>query len=229
MDTPVGCLDTEREFALELCTTGSFSFGLLISESSRQIYSLLLKHLTKDLIAPRKPKNKWDKARVVVGCIMGALVPYVDWLSVLCFLSFSVSFFPLRCSPSILISAAIICWVLWTRRPVCISPLAVAGKKEVGNFRCMGHGAGYPWKQRGCVQPGKAPTIYGVDVPQHLWDRDEKIPLFFFFFFLPLANTLPTLKVPLHSHSFSFLGPSCMPCWSAGQAVGRTRAKNKKE
>lgn len=40
-----------------------------------------------------------------------------------------------------------------------------------------------------------------------------------------LTNTLPTLNVPLHSHSFSLLDPSCLPCCSAGWAVGLARVK----
>lgn len=64
------------------------------------------------------------------------------------------------------------------------------------------------------------PQIYGVDVTLHLWDRHEKISLFPFFFFAFLTNTLPALKVPLRSHSFSFLAPYCRLCPSAGQAVG---------
>lgn len=55
----------------------------------------------------------------------------------------------------------------------------------------MGHGVGYPGQQRGCVQPG--PQIYVVDVPLHLWARDEKIPLFFSHKHPPYPECTPAL------------------------------------
>lgn len=146
------------------------------------------------------------------------MVPFADCLLVLVFcLYVSLSWPPFfLCPPFILNSWAVTCTLSRTRNPVCISQLAVAGIKR-GCLQMYGTRGRVSGAAERMCPAWQGPQIYGVDVPLHLWARDEKIPLFFF-----LTNTLPTLNVPLHSHSFSLLDSSCMPCCSLdGQWVSQ--------
>lgn len=158
--------------------------------------------------------KRWSKSCcwVYFGCLC---VPFTDWLIVLCILSLHSSLvypFSPSCVPFILMSGAVICLVSRTRYPLFIPQLADNGIKR-GRLQMYG---------TCCRVSGAAERmcpvwqIYSVDVTLHLWDRwkDFLVPCF------SLTNTLPALKVALHSHSFSFLAPYCMPCWSAGRAVG---------
>lgn len=106
---------------------------------------------------------------------------------------------------------AAICEVSRTMFPVCILQLAVVGIK-CGMYGTWFRVSGEP--ERRCPS-WQGPQIYGVDVSLHLWATDEKIPLFFF-----SQTPSLTLNVPLHSHSFSLLDPSCMTCCGTRWAVG---------
>lgn len=94
-----------------------------------------------------------DKARVVVGFLLDVGGAFLN-------------------------SGAVICGVSRTRRPVCISQLAVAVVK-CGRLQMYGTWRRVSGAAEKICPNWQGPQIYGVDVPLHLWARDEKIPLFF--------------------------------------------------
>lgn len=161
--------------------------------------------------------KRWSKSCcwVYFGCLG---VPFTDWLIVLCILSLHSSLvypFSPSCVPFILMSGAVICLVSRTRYPLFIPQLADNGIKR-GRLQMYGTCYRVSGAAERMCPVWQDPQIYSVDVTLHLLDRwkDFLVPFF------SLTNTLPALKVALHSHSFSFLAPYCMPCWSAGRAVG---------
>lgn len=120
------------------------------------------------------------------------------------------------CPSFIVISGAVICEVSQTSHPVCISQL-----QSVGSLRCMVYGVAYPGQQRGCDQLGKASDLWcrwSFAFMGNTWK--ESLVLF-----LPSATPPPTYtecSPPLLF--FSFLAPSCMPCWSAsGSRMGEKK------
>lgn len=125
----------------------------------------------------------------------------------------------LQCPPFVLICGTVIFSVSTTKSPVCISLLTDARIKR-GCLQMYGTWSRVSGAAERMCPAWHGPQIYGVDVFLHLWDRDEKIPLF------SLSH-----KHSLHPERTSpllfllFLSPSCVPCWFAGEAVGLTRVK----
>lgn len=117
----------------------------------------------------------------------------------------------------ILTTVSIICETSWTRHLVFTSLMPAKKKEKQGRPQMYRTWCGVSEAAARTCPVWQGLQIYSVDVPLHLWPRDEKIPLFFSHKHPPYPECTPPIQ-------FLPFSPSYMPC---GQSLGLTRVKDK--